>query len=100
MHALRARPGFRADFLVEVLNATDYGQVISGSTRDKLTQDQLKTIPIPALDLDDQTLMIERLRRDRTHSAELIRTLSTQIGLLRERRQALITAAVTGELAV
>ncbi|WP_165356878.1 restriction endonuclease subunit S [Nocardioides zhouii] len=53
MHVLRPR-GVEPRFLTHALNATDYGRVISGSTRDKLTQDDMKAIPVPELDINEQ----------------------------------------------
>jgi type I restriction enzyme S subunit len=48
----------------------------------------------------EQQAIVGELDRLVGSSREAVRLLSQQIDLLRERRQALITAAVTGELEV
>lgn len=50
--------------------------------------------------LDRQAVIVAELDKLEEWSLELTSVLTRQIELLRERRQALITAAVTGELTV
>lgn len=66
----------------------------------KLRGEDVKATPVPALSLADQERLVllfdaERAKTERTAAAHL-----TQLDLLAEHRQALITAAVTGELDV
>ncbi len=55
-------------------------------------------IPLPTL--DEQDAIVEKAERVRLRASEAARALGRQISLLAERRQALITAAVSGELDV
>ena len=71
IHVLRPHLSVDARYLTYSLNAVDYAQHISGSTRDKLTQDDMRRISVhlPALDeqrriadfLDTETTRIEGL---------------------------------------
>ena len=54
-------------------------------------------LPVPPL--DEQKAIIAELTRERARTAELEVSLYRSIALLKERRSALITAAVTGSLA-
>jgi type I restriction enzyme S subunit len=62
-------------------------------------EDILDTL-VPCLGRGDQERTVEILDRATARTEQLCETLRQQIGLLYERRQALITAAVTGELEV
>jgi restriction endonuclease S subunit len=62
-HVLRPRPGWDAHFLAHVLNVTDYGWYITGATRDKLTQEDMNRIRVPAIDLEQQRAIADRLDR-------------------------------------
>jgi type I restriction enzyme S subunit len=55
-------------------------------------------LPFPARKVQDQ--LLPRLRKNRESDHQLRTATLTQIALLQERRQALITAAVTGELRI
>jgi type I restriction enzyme S subunit len=46
VHVLRPGKDVEAKFLSSALNATDYAEFIDGSTRDKLTQQSMMSIPI------------------------------------------------------
>ncbi len=87
-------------FLAMHLSTFDRDVFISGSTREKITHTDMNEIPVPNVSVSYQVevargLMLERTQCDRTTSA-----LSRQIELLLERRQALITAVITGEMPV
>ena len=88
------------DFLVLHLNTFDRVPYMSGGTREKITQDDMSRIAIPWLSVDDQRAEAEVLVGHRRDCDEASRLISRQVGLLVERRQVLITAAVTGELLV
>ena len=60
----------------------------------------IRTVPVVVPSLQVQHEVIEEVAEAREHSADVSARLSCQIELLREQRQALITAAVTGELEV
>ena len=65
-----------------------------------LTREQLRPQRFPFPELEFQRELVERLD-DATHRDVQVRTLlDRQLSLLAERRQALITAAVTGQFDV
>lgn len=71
-----------------------------GSTMDNLNSDIVLGVPLVVPDVQTQRKVVEAVMQRRALARSVASTLTTQIGLLRERRQALITAAVTGELEV
>lgn len=62
-------------------------------------EDVLDTL-VPCLGRGGQEQTVEILDRATAQTDQICETLRQQMVLLRERRQALITAAVTGELQV
>ena len=102
VHRARPRSGANSRFLMYSLRAAAKMNVfaVQGnlSTIVHLTGEQLAVHRFPWPPGDEQTEIVERL----DSLAEVVRTicqkLTSQIDLLREHRQALITAAVTGEL--
>ena len=100
-HAHVLRPQLAdAQFLTLHLATIDRAPFLSGATRPKLTQDDMGRIPVPRCDLRIQRETALRLSHEEARIGELTDRLDRQIELLREHRQALITAAVTGELEV
>ena len=65
-----------------------------------LNNDYLRSIPIALPPLHLQKNVVARLDRNADGLLAITKRLRVQIDLLAERRQALITAAVTGELAI
>jgi type I restriction enzyme S subunit len=99
IHVLRAE-GLRPRYLAAYLNLVDYGDFIEGSTRDKLTQDRMGSIPVPVPPEAEQ----RRIEHEVTSHAHRFEALASgirrQVDLLAERRQALVTAAVTGQIGI
>ncbi len=62
--------------------------------------DEVKAWPIPVADLPKQRDFIDKANRSREQVNTLRLAITRQIDLLTERRQALITAAVTGQIDV
>lgn len=85
-------------WLAECLNVVDYSLFVGGSTRDKLTQADLNAIPIPVASPEEEQDILNQLQREREPVDELVAKVSTNIALLRERKRAIITSAVTGQL--
>ena len=85
IHVLRPRPRTDARFLTYCLNVVDYGRYISGSTRDKLTQEDLNEIRVPfsaageqrrvADFLDDQVARIDNVIALREQQLRLLRAM-------------------------
>ena len=90
-------------FLMYALNSLGADQLEPlriGSTITRINVDQIGTIRVPAPPVDDQRRTADALDSDRARVDVARDALAQQIDLLRERRQALITAAVTGQLDV
>jgi type I restriction enzyme S subunit len=65
-----------------------------------LSQDRIRELPVPVPSIEQQRLLVEAAASQGRKHERAARLLLDQISLLAERRQALITAAVTGELAI
>jgi len=98
IHVLRAGPGVDSRFLTYALNSVDWPPLITGSTRDKLTQDYMNRALIPMWALDKQYRIADFLDKEAGRIDRLIAAKFSQLDLLRERRQALVTAAATGQV--
>lgn len=61
-------------------------------------QDTVRRLTLPLPDLEAQAVFVGRCLRERERIAKLISSVQQQTNLLQERRQALITAAVTGQI--
>lgn len=65
-----------------------------------ITREEILDLPIPSPPVDEQRKVVDDLARQRGEVEQLVSLVRRQQDLLRERRQALITAAVTGEIEV
>ena len=101
--AIRTDPdSLQTEFLAAVLNLSLYRQQLeahsTGAMVANVNESVLLRLRIPDLSLEEQDSAVHLARE----SAELFQraadTLQTQISLLQEHRQALITTAVTGQL--
>jgi type I restriction enzyme S subunit len=63
-----------------------------------LNQERLGSIEVPVPPLEEQRAIVAHLTAERERTAGLEAALQDSIELLRERRRALITAAVTGQI--
>lgn len=96
IHVLRPTTDYPPWWLVHALNSVEYRLYIDGSTRDKLTQDDMVGITLalpPTAGEAAQVLAVAEAEIDRIDV--LIAKKTRFIELLREKRQALITHAVT-----
>jgi type I restriction enzyme S subunit len=71
-----------------------------GSTVAHLRVPQVENLPIPVPPVTEQSEIVKRVRRLDTTFDEAVGALSSSTELLRERRSALISAAVTGQIDV
>jgi type I restriction enzyme, S subunit len=78
----------------------EFSLAASGVTRMGLRQDAMGRVRIPAAPLSAQRKIVNQAESVVRKSEQLCRHLGVQIALLREHRQALITAAVTGDLEI
>lgn len=95
IHVLRPRQPVFTKFIVYCLNVTDYANFIDGSTRDKLTQAGMNAIPLPWPDPDEALLIATFLDRETAKIDALVAEQEKLIALLQEKRQAVISHAVT-----
>lgn len=71
-----------------------------GSIQSHFNVSAMKSMPVPVLDLEQQMRVVEELDRNVGVINELKGGVLRQIKLLEERKRALITAAVTGQIDV
>ena len=104
IHRVRPRAGANSRYLMYCLRAAAKHGVFSVegnlSTIVHLTGEQLRSHRFPWPDDEEQREIVTHLDSAGRRTQRIITKLSRQVGLLVERRQALITAAVTGELEI
>lgn len=94
IHVLKPK-GINSNYLTYCLNITDYSYFISGSTRDKLTQNDMSEIQLPFPTAEEQEAVVTYLDDATSRIDALIEKKERLIELLKEKRIALITQAVT-----
>ena len=99
LHEDKAIPAFVALSLSATARA-ECGYMATGATRDRLTLGlaSIRLIPLPPL--DEQVQIIAVLEQAITRIDMLTKKIQHSIDLLKERRSAFITAAVTGKVDV
>lgn len=95
VHVLKVFENFSPKFLVYSLNCVEYSSYIEGSTRDKLTQNNMNRIVVPIPPLPEQQAIASFLDRECGKIDALIAEQERLIALLAEKRQAVISHAVT-----
>ncbi|MDF4206863.1 restriction endonuclease subunit S [Pseudomonas protegens] len=95
IHVLRPNKPEWVRFLVYAMNAADYANYIEGSTRQKLNQSRLMGIPVSWPSYTEQTQIARFLDHETARIDALIEEQQRLIELLKEKRQALISLAVT-----
>jgi type I restriction enzyme S subunit len=96
-------PLLRPRFLLLCLRAMRpdlLGRLATGSTHKTIYMPDIHALRIPLPPLREQDVIVERVGRHLSNTFGLTRLVQAQTVLLHERRQALITAAVTGELEI
>lgn len=76
------------------------GRLAMGSTHKTIYVPDLQMLRIPLPDLAEQSSIVKEIRDQNRVIDRLADAVKRQVALLGERRQALITAAVTGQLDV
>jgi type I restriction enzyme S subunit len=98
-HVLKAKEKITSNqFLLHFLNQCDYANYVGGTTRLKLNQGNLKSIPFPLPPLKEQQRIVAKLDVLFTHLEVLNTRLATIPQLLKNFKQAVLTQAVTGKL--
>lgn len=100
INAIEPSPDVNAQFLAHYLaSITSVLKMLSlASTLSILNQERLGAVVMPFPPLPEQQVIVDYLDRETVRIDALVEKIDSQIGLLSEKRQALITAAVTGEL--
>jgi len=96
-------PLLRPRFLLLCLRAMRgdlLGRLAMGSTHKTIYMPDIQSIRIPLPPVEEQDEIVETVWRQLDREGHIVDLLTRHIDLLTERRQALITAAVTGELDV
>ncbi|MGH3921241.1 MAG: hypothetical protein ACRDSG_19720 [Pseudonocardiaceae bacterium] len=96
----RASARYLAYILSSPAGAEAVGLSARGSTRSMINLDIIKSTIIPLPSVEVQRSIADLADIARLRAGPIVNALERQIALLRERRQALITAAVTGEMDV
>ena len=96
IHVLRPKAGVNRRFLVYALNAVDYAAYITGSTRDKLTQDDMWEIRLPLMSADRQQAIADYLDAETKRIDTLIHVERHRLGLAYERLVSATQARVLG----
>jgi type I restriction enzyme, S subunit len=98
------RAGINPEWLMYALQSPatqrDVRRRVTGATITGLNIWELDRLQVPFASPERQQRDIERLTDEFGHLVAMRNTLTRQISLLQERRQALVTAAVTGQLDV
>jgi len=93
---------FSSAFVVYRFSAADYFHELwllaSGATMQRVSRTELGNVRIAWPPLDEQLAIVAVLDRETTRIDTLIAKTKQSIGLLKKRRSALITAAVTGQI--
>jgi type I restriction enzyme S subunit len=76
------------------------GRLAMGSTHKTIYVPDLQMLRVPVPSLDEQGKIVDAIRRQNSRIDNLTDQVRRQVELLTERRQALITAAVTGQFDV
>jgi type I restriction enzyme S subunit len=97
-HILRAIGEIKNQFLCHQLNILDYKPYVSGTTRLKLTQSNLKALPIKIAPLNEQHRIVEKIETLFARIDKGEEALCEVQKLLQRYRQSILKAAVTGEL--
>jgi type I restriction enzyme S subunit len=76
------------------------GRLAMGSTHKTIYVPDLQMLRIPLPAMTEQRKIVDQIRRQNHRIDRLTDTVQRQLQVLAERRQALITAAVTGQIDV
>jgi type I restriction enzyme, S subunit len=94
------RPEFLHAFLTSTVTRERIKRMVSATTYPNLRVDEYVRSTVPVPPLDEQARLVENISDGLTRSKTVRAFLLRSVELLTEHRQALITAAVTGELEV
>lgn len=94
IHVLRVNNDYDYRFVAACLNAVDYSVWIEGSTRDKLTQENMLRIGIYSPPKNIQVQIAQFLDQETADIDALVAAKQRLLGLLAEKRRAVVAEAV------
>jgi type I restriction enzyme, S subunit len=103
---LDVSPDLDKDFLVCIARGSRVRELCAAASHGasqsmaNLKVSDIKTWLVPAAPLSDQRRLVELVRESQSQVHQLRTAIDVQLALLSERKQALITAAVTGQMDV
>lgn len=97
-HILSAQADIPRRFLTYALNLVDWMQYVGGTTRLKLTQAGMRKINIPLPPLPEQERIVAKLESLSSRSSRAREELSHIPGLITHFKQAILDAAMSGDL--
>lgn len=100
-YRFRVGPRVLPEYVALTLSATsraECGFLATGATRDRLNLTLASARQIPVPPIEEQREIVAAVHRSATRLDELMAKVDCSIALLKERRSALITAAVTGQI--
>jgi type I restriction enzyme S subunit len=95
IHILKPKERILPKYLTHSFNCVDYKEYITGSTRDKLTQSDLKRISHCVPPLQEQHQIVQYLDEKTELIDKLISTKERKITILKQQRTSLINQVVT-----
>jgi type I restriction enzyme, S subunit len=95
-------PELRPEYLLHVLRSMtqELERLTMGATLKTIGMPDVKTLAIPVPPLEDQQSIVDHITVETKAIDAILDRIRAQLGKLREYRQALITAAVTGKIGV
>lgn len=104
MKALRFNQKLIAEFMINVIRGNQRSLLLAwgkqGATVESIEQEYLANTPVPVPPLSEQKAIIEEISGQCLRVDQLMNKAKQAINLMKERRSALISAAVTGKIDV
>jgi type I restriction enzyme S subunit len=100
VNAALADPAYLSWYLSSSLGAQEINIAARGSTRSMINLEIAKAVMVRLPSVQCQREIVRRSEKERESAKALVGALEKQVSLLLERRQALITAAVSGHLGI
>lgn len=97
-HVVRARDGIDSAYLAYALRTVDWMEHVSGSTRLKLTQANLRSLPVPVTSSAEQVRLARRLDDALAGAESGAESLARAQALIQNFRVAVTAAALSGEV--
>ena len=89
-----------SEFCCYAMHMIDFSDIVNPGTVPSINERQVSSISIPVPSLPEQFLIVNRLRKALSDLDDLSSRAAKCVNLLKERRSAIITLAVTGQIDV